>query len=98
MNASVHSAIGVSPAQLLFGNAIALDRGIMLSKPKASANSSKTDTPTLSEWAENMLQKQAHILRAVWEAHKKHDDYHIVHATTGGHRVSSKFVCLSQIV
>ena len=37
MNASVHSSIGVSPAQLLFGNAVTLDRGIFL--PHASTNS-----------------------------------------------------------
>jgi hypothetical protein len=81
MNASVHSAIGVSPAQLLFGNAITLDRGIILSKPKASANSS-TETPH-SEWAANMLEKQANIMRVERAAQKERDDFHIVQATTG---------------
>jgi len=28
LNATVHESIGVSPAQLLFGNAIDLDRGL----------------------------------------------------------------------
>jgi len=34
MNASVHSSIGMSPAQLVFGNAVTLDKGIFLSHKK----------------------------------------------------------------
>ena len=77
MNASVHSSIGVSLAQLLFGNAVTLDRGIFL--PHASANSKGGEKQlTMSEWADKMLTKQAELLEIAQSSQKQNDDYHIV--------------------
>jgi len=59
MNASVHSAIGSSPAQLLFGNAIALDVGIFLPQMRYEGNPVE-----LAEWSEQMLTAQDEIIRA----------------------------------
>ncbi len=75
MNASEHSAIGVSPAQLIFGNSVTLDRGIFLThKKKSKFGETKV---SMSEWAENMLQKQAEIMQIARKSQEATDDYHI---------------------
>ena len=56
LNSEVHDSIGVSPAQLLYGNAIDLDRGIFLpfdAVPKES---------NLSKFTQNMLSTQNRLL------------------------------------
>lgn len=73
INASVHESIGVSPAQLLFGNAITLDRGIFL--PQSELNS--TDTINLSEWVNKMYDMQAKLLSLAREKQEKTNVYHI---------------------
>ncbi len=67
MNASVHSAIGVSPAQLLFGNAIDLDRNLF------SLREIENGEQNLSEWAEQMLNKQT-ILLNLARKHQRETD------------------------
>jgi hypothetical protein len=58
MNSSVHSATGVTPASLLYGNAIDLDRGIFL--PLEAVDQEETK---LSDWTADMLQTQARLIR-----------------------------------
>ncbi len=72
MNASVHDSIGVSPAQLLFGNAITLDRGILL-----PFNSNSSEQISLSEWASKMLLKQEELLKIAKANQLEKDTYHI---------------------
>ena len=72
MNASVHSAIGVSPAQVIFGNAITLDKGIFIPHDKK-----RNGTVTVSEWAENMLNKQAKIIQIAKGMQESTDDFTI---------------------
>ena len=92
MNASVHSSIGVSPAQLLFGNAVTLDRGIFL--PQAGANSkSGGPTLTMSEWADKMLTKQAELSEIAQNSQKTNDDYHSQLIWKGSYRVSNQLIC-----
>jgi hypothetical protein len=76
MNASVHSALKLSPAQLLFGNAITLDRGIFLDQKKSS-----DEKIPLSVWAENMLKKQAQLIEIAQSSQEATDNYHIVKAS-----------------
>ena len=58
LNANVHSAIGVSPAQILFGNSVKLDSHLIL------PNVRNTNTPIpLSEWMAKMLTAQEDIIR-----------------------------------
>ena len=73
LNASVHSALGVSPAQLLFGNAITLDRGIFL--PRSEKDESQM---SLSEWADKMLTKQQKLLQIVQNSQHAKDDYQLL--------------------
>jgi hypothetical protein len=72
MNASVHDTIGVSPAQLLFGNAITLDRGILL--PQVNNSSEQM---SLSEWASKMLLKQEELLNIARTNQLQKDTMHI---------------------
>ena len=60
MNASVHSAIGTTPASIVFGNAIDLDRGIFL--PYAPSTHGKDIR--LTEWTQKMLLNQSLIFDA----------------------------------
>jgi len=55
INSSVHSSIGCSPAQLLFGNVLNLDR-CLLDTPTAQP------TTSISEWADKMLNAQSKIV------------------------------------
>ena len=72
MNAEVHESIGVSPSQILFGNAINLDRGIFVPfKPEMNK------TVALSEWTSNMLQAQADVVWIAQHTQRKKDDAHI---------------------
>ena len=73
MNATVHESIGVSPAQLLFGNAITLDRGIFLPHQK----SGESAEIKLSAWAAKMIHLQAEIIEVAQVTQKKKDAAHI---------------------
>jgi hypothetical protein len=74
MNASTHSATGVTPASILFGNAIQLDKGIFLPQTvKLESDTSKD----VVEWMENMQKKQAEIIHYAQTAQKQTDDYHM---------------------
>jgi hypothetical protein len=72
MNSSVNESIGVSPAQILFGNAVTLDRGIFLPQ-----NVDKTDKITLSKWSSDMLNKQATVIRIAQQTQRKRNDIHV---------------------
>lgn len=61
-NAEIKESLGVSPAQIIFGNAINLDRGIIL----PHSNSITRET-ALSNWISNMLQIQHDIISAAKE-------------------------------
>ena len=54
LNSSVNESIGVSPAQILFGNAVTLDRGIFLPQ-NVNEEGNKI---ALSKWSADMLQNR----------------------------------------
>ena len=59
MMAEPNEVIGVSPAQLLFGNSIQLDRGIFLfNLPKEGVEAEIA----LSDWADKMFEAQRVLL------------------------------------
>ena len=55
MNSSIHESIGVTPAQILFGNAIDLDRGIFSER-------NPTQAQKLSVYMADMLTAQSAIM------------------------------------
>lgn len=73
MNASVHKSIGVSPAQLIFGNSIQLDRNLL---PKGEVIS--TDAPTeTTNYLDKLLTKQAEIIAIAQANQLETDEYHL---------------------
>ena len=75
MNSTVHSSIGVSPSQLLFGNAINLDRGIFL-----PTNMYDNKDIELSKWAADMLKQQSALIHVAQKTQQEKDRHHMLNA------------------
>ncbi len=74
-----NEVIGVSPAQLLFGNSIQLDRGIFLPNlPKEGVEAEIV----LSDWADKMFEAQRVLLDTTQRLQQQKDARHM-EATTG---------------
>jgi hypothetical protein len=73
LNSTVHSRTGVAPAELLFGTACNLTRGLFQTKEQVEKH--------LSEWADDMLTKQAHLIRVAEENQLSQDSAHIASHT-----------------
>jgi hypothetical protein len=78
MNATAHSSIGTTPASLLFGNAINLDRGILL--PYIEDDIPLASKP-LSSWSANQIQAQSRVLQTAQKYQRLKDDTHISQAS-----------------
>jgi transposase InsO family protein len=70
MNAAYHARLGCSPANLVYGNAIDLDRCIV-HEPRAE------ETEELSEWHQKLVKLQAKLILKVQEFLKKTDEEHL---------------------
>jgi hypothetical protein len=66
INSEVHSIIKVSPAQIIYGNAIDLDRGFFLPHKVKEHDNTK-----LSEWMSMMLKAQADVIRVEMETQQE---------------------------
>lgn len=69
-NAQTHSVLGVSPAQIIFGNTIDLDRGII-------SPISPMDEMPYDDYVQQQSLLQAEILQAAADAQFKEDQYNI---------------------
>jgi hypothetical protein len=74
MMAEPNEVIGVSPAQLLFGNAIQLDRGIFL--PNIPTEGVEKEI-ALSDWADSMFTAQKILLDIAQRLQQKKDTLHM---------------------
>lgn len=75
MNATRHSSIGAKPAQLLFGDAVDLDRGLFLeSVEKVAERSSKVTSRT---WLDQLVATQRDLIRASDEFQRNLDQRHL---------------------
>ena len=85
INTTTHESIGVSPSQILFGNAISVDRGIFLphdTRSREDESSTPFDTQhrgtmEFSDWAENMLARQASLIELAQSYQAKADGEHM---------------------
>jgi len=79
LNASIHKSIGVSPAQIVFGNAVQLDRQILPLPTVESSSSTNTSATRKSyqEYLEDMLQAQSEILKLAQKYQRQTDDFQI---------------------
>ena len=74
MNAERMQPTGASPAQIIFGNSINLDNGILLSAKKIPPR--QENDRRLSTWMDKMLKIQDSIIQAAQEHQsKEHDTY-----------------------
>lgn len=79
INSTVNESIGVSPAQILFGNAVTLDRGIFVKQNEIAEN----ERLSLSEWSADMLAKQATAIRVAQETQLKKNNLHFANYPAG---------------
>jgi hypothetical protein len=73
MMAEPNEVIGVSPAELLFGNMVQLDRGIFL--PQLSEEDNRE--VALSDWADRMLSAQRILLEIATDRQRLKDERHL---------------------
>jgi len=71
-NADAKESLGVSPAQIIFGNSVNLDRGLFL--PHITKVNSDI---TLSQWTSEMLQAQHDIIKAAIELQVLKNHHHL---------------------
>lgn len=73
LNSATHSSIGVSPAQLLFGEAVSLERGILI----PSSLVDKHIPTSLSHYADKLLHRQAQLIRIAYDKQLVKDTDHL---------------------
>mmetsp|Transcript_12868 Transcript_12868/g.21379 ORF Transcript_12868/g.21379 Transcript_12868/m.21379 type:complete len:1181 (+) Transcript_12868:947-4489(+) len=73
LNAEVKERIGFSPAQLLFGDAVNLDRGVILPH-KVYRDEGMTE---MSVYAQNLIKRQALLIQVAQETQNAFDSHHI---------------------
>jgi transposase InsO family protein len=76
INATKNESTGVAPDQLLFGNAIKLDRGVFLPQSENPASSI-----SLSKWAADMLKAQHDITGIAQRAQLLRDQQHMAESS-----------------
>ena len=89
MNASVHNTLGVSPAQIVFGNAVRLDRNLLPIKHE-------THSSKVHEYLGDLLDKQKEIIDIAIRNQVESDQFHI--ATRGGKEGISEFPINSYVL
>ena len=86
MNAHPHESIGVAPAQLIFGNAVQLDRGILFHGDHVDATDPNTLTPSIKQYLDRLLSAQAKLLQCAQQHQLRTDQARLaeVAARRGG--------------
>ena len=92
MNASVHTTLGVSPAQLVFGNAVRLDRNLLPEIPLQMRNSEKA----VNVYLEDLLETQREIVQIALRNQIETDEFHI--ANRGGNQPITEFPINSYVL
>ena len=94
INSTVTMAHGATPAEIVFGNSVQLDRGIFLPYDAIANEEGELttqehqnifpDKPSkrLSEWLDAMLKNQAKVIQKVAYTLRKHNEVHIANATS----------------
>jgi transposase InsO family protein len=79
LNATVHDTTGLAPAQILFGNAVDLDRGIFLDyHGKDLPDKPTTDKANiqLRQYVDELWSKQQELMELARSHQKQHDEEH----------------------
>ena len=89
MNASVHYTLGVSPAQLVFGNAVRLDRNLLPTAPLLHSDKANV-------YLESLLDAQREIVQIELRNQIETDQFYI--ATRGGNHPITEFPINSYVL
>jgi hypothetical protein len=81
MNSTVNETTGVTPASLLFGNTINLDRGMFLPL-RAIPDLDEQIPKKLSQWSADMLRDQQRLLSIALNRQLAHQSKHLQHDET----------------
>jgi hypothetical protein len=73
VNSTVHEAIGVAPAQLLFGSMVNLDRGVFI-----NLNTQQRVGLKLNRWVDEMVYMQAKLIQKADELQFARNNQHLV--------------------
>lgn len=76
LNAAPHSLLGVSPAQLIFGNTVNLDRGIFMPQSAIPLNPDEA-TPSVRQYLDKLLSAQRVIISIAQERQFAADVEHL---------------------
>jgi hypothetical protein len=76
INSTRHKSIGVSPAQLIFGNAIDLDRNILI-KPPTTSDPALGQEVRMSKWLSDRIIVQSHLMTYAQERQYEKDEGHL---------------------
>jgi transposase InsO family protein len=86
MNASVKASTGVTPASIIFGNAVDLDKGLL---PDAAKRANKhVEGRPLNEFLSRLLSAQAHVIALAQETQFLINQEHIRRKTDTGNQVT----------
>ena len=92
MNASVHTTLGVSPAQLVFGNAVRLDRNLLPEIPLQIRHSGQA----VNVYLNDLLETQKEIVQIALRNQLQTDQFHI--ANRGGNKPITEFPINSYVL
>jgi transposase InsO family protein len=97
INSSVHMVLGVSPHQLIFGNSIDLQRGLIPTLNQEIEN--RTQPFVLRSWVDDLLHKQQRIVRIAQQAQRKYNTKEInKRITSRGDNVPTSFPINSYVL
>ena len=82
INSTKHISTGVTPAEIVFGNSINLDRGIFYETSNVYVRQSIPQTKTMSRWMADAIKAQAHIIAIAQKHLKAKDDFHMASKST----------------
>ena len=77
MNSSVHASTGFTPASLMFGNSIDIDKGFLFHNGNNSNNNIR-----YSEWTQQLLSSQATLLDVARQNLTEKDEVHLLNYPT----------------
>ena len=92
MNASVHTTLGVSPAQLVFGNAVRLDRNLLPEIPLQIRHSEQA----VNVYLNDLLETQKEIVQIALRNQLQTDQFNI--ANRGGNKPITEFPINSYVL
>jgi hypothetical protein len=88
INSTPHSSIGVSPAQLLFGNAVTLDRNLYNLPSDVPSGSSTSASTTMRAWIDKTMAVQSRLISIAQKLQAEKDEDHLK-SLSSGEEVSS---------